>query len=56
MRGGARKGAGRKLTPDMIKICTKISRDNNEWLRAQKGKPISRQINDAISAWRERER
>lgn len=59
MRGGARKGAGRKpLGPDHIptteKMCIKISCDNARWLRSQKGKGISKLIDLAVTAWRKR--
>ena len=58
MRGGARKGAGRKAGPtaDHVRIGARISRENDRWIRAQKGKGISRLINMALDAMRERER
>jgi len=54
MRGGARKGAGRKAGPttDHVRIGARISQVNNKWIRAQKGKGISRLINMALDAMR----
>jgi hypothetical protein len=58
MRGGARKGAGIKPGPttDHVKVGIRLSQTNNKWIRAQKGKGISRLINMALDAMRERER
>lgn len=55
--GGKRKGAGRKAGPttDNVKLGISISRENAEWLRKQ-NKQISRLIDLAIDAWRDRER
>ena len=55
MRGGARKGAGRKAGPttDHVKVGIRLSQINNKWIRAQKGKGISRLINMALDAMRE---
>jgi len=58
--GGKRKGAGRKPGPttDNVKMGISISLNNAEWLRAEKerGKSISRLIDMALTAWRDRER
>lgn len=58
MRGGPRKGTGPKgPRTDNVKMGISISRSNAKWLRAQKkiGKDISRLIDLALTAWRERE-
>lgn len=61
MRGGKRKGAGRKAgstTTDNVKMGVSISRKNAEWLRTKKshGFNISRLIDKALAALRELER
>lgn len=58
--GGKRKGAGRKpgSKVDNVKLGISISKENAEWLKAMKkqGKSISRLIDMALTAWRDRER
>jgi hypothetical protein len=55
--GGKREGAGAPLGPrtDNVKLGVSISRENAEWLKAQKakGKSISRLIDMALSLMRD---
>jgi hypothetical protein len=58
--GGKREGAGAPTGPrtDNVKLGISISRKNADWLKAEKskGKSISRLIDMALDAMRERER